>query len=475
MFTIAILGRPNVGKSTLFNRLVGRRQAIVHDQPGVTRDRLEGEGKLGHLRFRVIDTAGLDVGTEESLEGRLRAQTLAGLEEADLGLLLFDARAGLTPLDHDVARLLHRTKKPIVLLANKCEGRQAEVDASEAWALGLGEPVPISAEHGEGMADLFQVIAKHLPPESEPELEPAPEPQRQSARDAFLEDEPTDRSGPELGKDKPIKLVVVGRPNVGKSSLINRLIGDERLLTGPEPGLTRDSVALAWTHQGRSFELIDTAGLRRKARIEQRLERVSVSATVQALKFAHAALLVVDATQPLEVQDLTIADLVTREGRALVVVINKWDLIEEPREALTEIRLRLEERLAQVPGVEIVPLSARTGDGVGKLFPAVVRAVQRWNRRTTTAKLNRWLQAALEEHAPPQVGGRRLKIRFATQTASRPPTFILFQNLDPTDVPDHYLRYLSNSLRKALELPGVPLRLHVRRGENPYDRERDKG
>jgi GTP-binding protein len=469
LLTIAILGRPNVGKSTLFNRLVGRRQAIVHDQPGVTRDRLEGEGKLGHLRFRVIDTAGLDVGPEDSLEGRLRAQTLAGLEQADLGLFLFDARAGLTPLDHDVARLLHRTKKPIVLIANKCEGRQAEIDASEAWALGLGEPLPISAEHGEGLADLFQVIRAHLPKaEEEPEAAAETvEPPQPPAADAAAEvlDRP---SGPELGSDKAIKLVIVGRPNAGKSSLINRLIGDERLLTGPEPGLTRDSVALAWTHQGRSFELIDTAGLRRKARIEQRLERISVSATVQALKFAHAAVLVVDATQPLEVQDLTIADLVLREGRALVVAINKWDLIENPREILKEIRDRLEDKLAQAPGIEIVTLSARTGDGINKLLPAVVKTVQRWNRRTTTAKLNRWLQAALDEHQPPQVGGRRLKIRFITQTASRPPTFVLFQNLDPADVPDHYLRFLSNSLRKALELPGVPIRMHVRRGENPY-------
>jgi GTP-binding protein len=469
LLTIAILGRPNVGKSTLFNRLVGRRQAIVHDQPGVTRDRLEGEGKLGHLRFRVIDTAGLDVGPEDSLEGRLRAQTLAGLEQADLGLFLFDARAGLTPLDHDVARLLHRTKKPIVLIANKCEGRQAEIDASEAWALGLGEPLPISAEHGEGLADLFQVIRAHLPKaEEEPEAAAETvEPPQPPAADAAAEvlDRP---SGPELGSDKAIKLVIVGRPNAGKSSLINRLIGDERLLTGPEPGLTRDSVALAWTHQGRSFELIDTAGLRRKARIEQRLERISVSATVQALKFAHAAVLVVDATQPLEVQDLTIADLVLREGRALVVAINKWDLIENPREILKEIRDRLEDKLAKAPGIEIVTLSARTGDGINKLLPAVVKTVQRWNRRTTTAKLNRWLQAALDEHQPPQVGGRRLKIRFITQTASRPPTFVLFQNLDPADVPDHYLRFLSNSLRKALELPGVPIRMHVRRGENPY-------
>jgi GTP-binding protein len=469
LLTIAILGRPNVGKSTLFNRLVGRRQAIVHDQPGVTRDRLEGEGKLGHLRFRVIDTAGLDVGPEDSLEGRLRTQTLAGLEQADLGLFLFDARAGLTPLDHDVARLLHRTKKPIVLIANKCEGRQAEIDASEAWALGLGEPLPISAEHGEGLADLFQVIRAHLPKaEEEPEAAAETvEPPQPPAADAAAEvlDRP---SGPELGSDKAIKLVIVGRPNAGKSSLINRLIGDERLLTGPEPGLTRDSVALAWTHQGRSFELIDTAGLRRKARIEQRLERISVSATVQALKFAHAAVLVIDATQPLEVQDLTIADLVLREGRALVVAINKWDLIENPREILKEIRDRLEDKLAQAPGIEIVTLSARTGDGINKLLPAVVKTVQRWNRRTTTAKLNRWLQAALDEHQPPQVGGRRLKIRFITQTASRPPTFVLFQNLDPADVPDHYLRFLSNSLRKALELPGVPIRMHVRRGENPY-------
>jgi GTP-binding protein len=462
VFTIAILGRPNVGKSTLFNRLVGRRQAIVHDQPGVTRDRLEADGKLGHLRFKVIDTAGLDVGGEDTLEGRLRAQTLAGLDQADLGIFLIDARAGLTPLDHEVARLLHRTKKPIVLLANKCEGRQAEIDASEAWSLGLGQPIPISAEHGEGMSDLFDIIARHAPTEPE-EADEADEP--------LPEDVPDDQpAAPELGADKAIRLAIVGRPNVGKSSLVNRLIGDDRLLTGPEPGLTRDSVALSWTDRGRSFELIDTAGLRRKARIEERLERMSVSATVQALKFAHAAVLVVDATQPLEVQDLTIADLVTREGRAMVVAINKWDLIEDPAAALKEIRGRLEDKLAQLPGVEVVTLSARAGAGVDKLLPAVGRIVRRWNRRITTAKLNRWLQAALEEHQPPQIGKRRLKMRFITQTTSRPPTFVLFQNLEPADVPDHYVRFLSNSLRKAMDLAGVPIRIHLRRGENPYDK-----
>jgi len=467
VFTIAILGRPNVGKSTLFNRLVGRRQAIVHDLPGVTRDRLEGQGRIGHLRFRVIDTAGLDVGPDDSLEGRLRAQTLAGLEEADLGLFLFDARAGLTPLDHEVARLLQRTKKPIVVLANKCEGRQAESDAAEAWSLGLGEPLPISAEHGEGMADLFQVIQARLPEEADEEDQDDATPAPREPAELPAESP----AGPELGAGKPVKLVVIGRPNVGKSSLINRLVGDERMLTGPEPGLTRDSVTLPVTHQGRSFELIDTAGLRRKARIEQRLERISVSATVQALKFAHAAVLVVDATQPLEVQDLTIADLVLREGRALVVAINKWDLIETPKETLQAIRERLEDKLAQAPGLELVTISARTGQGIPKLLPTVLKTVQRWNRRITTAKLNRWLQDALAEHQPPQVGGRRLKIRFVTQTASRPPTFVLFQNLDPADVPDHYLRYLSNSLRRALDLPGVPLRLHARRGENPYARD----
>lgn len=466
MLTIAILGRPNVGKSTLFNRLVGRRQAIVHDQPGVTRDRLEAEGRIGHLRFKVVDTAGLDVGGEDTLEGRLRAQTLAGLDQADLGLFMIDARAGLTPLDYEVAEILRRTRKPIVVIANKSEGRQAEVDASEAWSLGMGEPILMSAEHGEGMADLFQVIARHIPDEAEPVEAPAAEPDEAET----LEDP---RRGPELGTDKAIRLVIVGRPNAGKSSLINRLIGDERLLTGPEPGLTRDSVQLTWTDRGRTFELIDTAGLRRKARIEERLERMSVSATVQALKFAHAAVLVVDATQPLEVQDLTIADLVTREGRAMVVAINKWDLVEDPASTLKDIRGRLEDKLAQLPGVEVVTLSARTGAGVDRLLPAVAKIVRRWNRRITTAKLNRWLQVALDEHQPPQIGKRRLKIRFMTQTASRPPTFVLFQNLDPDDVPDHYLRFLSNSLRKAMELEGVPIRIHVRRGENPYDRRSD--
>ena len=462
MFTIAILGRPNVGKSTLFNRLVGRRQAIVHNQPGVTRDRLEAEGKLGHLRFRVIDTAGLDAGTEESLEGRLRAQALAGLEQADLGLFLFDAKGGLTPLDQEVAVLLHRSKKPIVVLANKCEGRQAEVDAAEGWKLGLGEPIPISAEHGEGLADLFQIFRKYLT--SGPDND-----ENDNVEEKSFAVDPEGLQSSKLGLDKPIKLAIVGRPNVGKSSLVNRLVGDERMLTGPEPGLTRDAVTLSLQDANHAFELIDTAGLRRKSRIEQKLEQVSVSATLQALKYAHAAVLLIDATKPLEVQDLTIANLILREGRALVIAINKWDLVETPAEVLKSIRERLEDKLAQAPGISNVTLSARTGSGIHRLLPAVAKTVERWDRRVSTARLNRWLHAALEEHQPPQIAGRRLKIRFITQASSRPPTFVLFQNQEPSLVPDHYLRFLTNNLRRDLDLAGVPIRMHVRRGENPYE------
>jgi GTPase len=441
-FTIAIVGRPNVGKSTLFNRLVGRNQALVDATPGVTRDRIEGAARIGPVTFRAIDTAGVLEGDEQSLEGRLRRQTSSALAEADLAVMLIDAKSGLTALDRHVADWLRRQDKPVILVANKCEGLAAASFATEAWALGLGPPVPISAQQGEGMADLAEALIEattdHVPAE-EPGAQPP-----------------------------PLRLAVAGRPNVGKSSLINRLLQDERLLTGPEPGLTRDAVAIRWQWQGREIELVDTAGLRRKARIApDSLERMSGKAALGALRRAEIVLLLVDASAPLENQDLAIANLAVEAGRGLVVAANKWDLVPEPEVALRTLRERIETKLPQLKGVTFLPISVRTGKGLERLLPAVVRAHERWSRRVATGPLNRWLQEALEAHPPPIAKGRRVKIRYATQVTTRPPTFVLFVS-QADALSDAYLRYLANGLRTAFDLPGVPLRLTCRTGDNPY-------
>lgn len=446
--TVAILGRPNVGKSTLFNRLIGRRRAIVDDTPGVTRDRIEGVCRLGATEFRVLDTAGLEAAgadAEESLAARMREVALQGLALADVGLFVVDARAGVTPADEEVAGELRRQKKPILLVANKCEGRLGEVQAAEAWSLGLGEPLPVSAEHGDGIPDLLAALQPFLTSEA-----PAPE------------------ETAEPPPDRPLRLAVVGRPNAGKSSLINRLIAQDRLLTGPEPGLTRDSITVPLVWQGRQIDLVDTAGLRRKARVEARLEKLSTSATLQALKMADVVVLVVDATMALERQDLTIARLVLQEGRALVLALNKWDLVDDPNAIMAEVRYALERQLADLKGAPCVPLSALTGRHVEKLLPAVVEAHARWEKRVPTAALNRWLEAALERHPPPLVQGRRIKIRYATQAKGRPPTFVLFANKPAETLPESYRRYLATGLREAFDLWGVPIRFHVRQGKNPY-------
>jgi GTP-binding protein len=442
--TVAIVGRPNVGKSTLFNRLVGRRRALVDATPGVTRDRIEGPAGIGQLRFTAIDTAGLAEGPEASLEGRLRSQTEAALDEADLALFLIDAKAGLSALDRQVARWLRRESKPVILVANKCEGLAAESFASEAWALGLGVPVPISAQNGEGFAYLAQAI----------------EERRAASQDVETESE---RDG-----ERPLRLVVAGRPNVGKSSLINRLLADERLLTGPEPGLTRDAVSIAWQWQGRRIELVDTAGLRKRARVERGgLEELSSKAALTALRQADVVLLMVDASAPLEKQDLTIANRLLDAGRALVVAANKWDLVASPAGALTALRDRIETRLPQVKGVSCVPISVLRGEGIEKLLPAVVAADERWSRRIATGPLNRWLGEALEAHPPPLAKGRRIRIRYATQVDTRPPRIVLFVS-QAGALPDSYLRYLTNDLRGTFDLPGVPIRLTLRTGDNPY-------
>jgi GTPase len=443
--TIAIVGRPNVGKSTLFNRLIGRRQALVDPTPGVTRDRIRGAGRIGSLEFEAIDTAGLAEGPDASIEGRLRHQTGAALAEADLALMLIDAKAGLTALDRHFASWLRRQGKPVVLVANKCEGLAAASFASEAWALGLGVPVPISAQNGEGLADLAAAIEA-------------------TAGAIAAGDEATSEEGPE----PPLRLAVAGRPNVGKSSLINRLLEDERLLTGPEPGLTRDAVAIIWQWQGRRIELVDTAGLRRRARIEPGgLERLSSRAALAALRRADVVLLLVDGSAPLERQDLAIANRAIEAGRALVVAANKWDLVTAPGAALADLRERVETRLPQVKGVTCLPISVLTGKGLDRLLPAVIEAHRRWSTRVPTAALNRWLEVAVANHAPPMAKGRRVKIRYATQASTRPPTFVLFVS-QANALSDAYLRYLANGLRETFDLAGAPLRLVPRTGDNPY-------
>jgi len=473
MRTVAILGQPNVGKSTLFNRLVGRRRALVHDLPGVTRDRIEGRGRLYELRFRVIDTAGIELGApEESLPARLARLSLQGLEEADVGLFLIDARAGVTALDREIAALLRRQAKPILLLANKCEGRAGGSGLAEAFELGLGEPIAISAEHGEGLVELADALRPLLAePAGEAACEGEPLPADGAAPPPTAADEGADAAEEEAQRG-PLRLAVVGRPNVGKSSLINALLRSERLLTGPEPGLTRDAVRIAWEWQGRAVELVDTAGLRKKARIEAPLEKLSASATIRAIREADVVLLLLDAERPLEHQDATIAERAIEEGKALVLAVNKWDLVAEPQALLAELRARIAERLDEVKGIQPIPISAKTGRNLDRLLPAVVEAFRRWSRRVPTAKLNRWLQAMLEAHPPPMVEKKRVKLRYVTQVATRPPTFALFGNRPAEHLPQSYLRYLANGLRQAFDLEGTVLRFRVRSSENPYAEER---
>ncbi len=468
---VAIVGRPNVGKSTLFNRLVGKRLALVDDTPGVTRDRREGEAKLGDLTFTLVDTAGLEEADAASLEGRMRAQTERAIDDADVCLFVIDARAGLTPTDSAFANLMRRHGDKTVLIANKVEGRKGLDGAYESYELGLGEPVAISAEHGEGMGELFQALDEQferlgLPSDDDPTLDT-------DDADWLPEDENTPDIVDAPPRTHPLRVAIVGRPNAGKSTLVNHLIGENRLLTGPEAGITRDTISVDWVFDGRPFKLFDTAGMRRKAKVQDKLEKLSVADALHAVQFAECVVILMDAERPFEKQDLQIADLVAREGRALVFGLNKWDLIKRKDAFLKECEEELTRLLPQVRGAPLVPLSGLKGRGTDALFKAVLHMDDVWNRRVSTAALNRWLTAALSQHPPPAVAGRRLKLRYMTQVKARPPTFALFCSR-PDALPGSYSRYLINGLRDTFDLPGVPLRLNLRKGQNPYEAKAKK-
>ena len=445
--SLAILGRPNVGKSTLFNRLVGKPLAIVDDRPGVTRDRKEARGTIGDLAFRLIDTAGYE-DEKHGVEARMRAQTEAALAEAEIIIFLIDGREGVTALDERFAAIVRKAGKPVILAVNKCEGRRGEDGAVEAWSLGLGEPVPVSAAHGEGVSDLYARLAELCETDTDVEVDP----------DADLEDQED---------DAPLRLAVVGRPNVGKSTLVNALIGEERVITGPEAGLTRDAIAVEWEWDGRRVRLHDTAGLRKRGKVDDRLERMSAADTIRAINFAEIVLLLVDAERPFEKQDLTIADRVVEEGRGLVVLISKWDLVENKQAKLAEMREEFERLLPQVKGAPILPVSGLTERGLETIMPAVAALHADWSVKVKTRDLNDWLSEMIQRHPPPAVDGKRVKPRYIAQTKARPPTFVMMTSR-AAHLPESYKRYLINGLREAFELPGVPIRLIVKSQKNPY-------
>ena len=448
---VAIIGRPNVGKSTLFNRLAGKKLAIVDDRPGVTRDRRYAEGRLGDLDLLLIDTAGFEDVSDESLEARMRRQTELAIDEADVCLFVVDSREGVVPLDRIFADVLRRRDKPVVLIANKAEGKAGQSGVGEAFQLGFGEPIALSAEHGEGMSELYEALLPHEPEE-------APE----------TDVDVTDEDGGEIDLSKPIRIAVIGRPNAGKSTLINRLIGEDRLLTGPEAGITRDSISVDWNWEDRKVRLVDTAGLRKKAKVQEKLEKLSVADTIRAITFAEVVVLVMDAQGAFETQDLQLADLCEREGRAVVYCVAKWDLVENPSERLGELRETADRMLPQLRGAPLVALSSVTGRGLDRLMPAIFKAHKDWAAKIKTRDLNDWLAMAVQRHPPPAVDGKRIKPKYMAQIKSRPPTFVLFASR-AEHMPEQYRRYLVNSLRESFDLPGVPLRITAKSGANPYE------
>jgi GTP-binding protein len=457
-FTIAIIGRPNVGKSTLFNRLVGQKLALVDDEPGVTRDRREGEARLGDLEFTIIDTAGLDHGAKGSLTARMQEQTETAIGLADALMFVVDARAGLTPSDRAFADFARRANKPVVLVANKSEGKQGDAGAMEAYALGLGEPIQISAEHGEGLSELYDALRALMP-------EPV------NVGEEFDDDEIIE-SDEDIAK-RPIRVAIVGRPNAGKSTLINRLLGEERLLTSAEAGTTRDSISVETNWQGRDFRIFDTAGLRRRSRIEEKLEKLSVADALRAIRFAEVVVLMLDSQNKFEEQDLRIADLIEREGRALVIAVNKWDLMGGKANLVSSLRTEADHWLPQVKGVPVVAVSGLMGEGIDRLMGAIEQAYSVWNKRVPTASLNRWFEQAVDANPPPAVSGRRLKLNYITQSKARPPSFVLFCSRADA-VPQSYLRYLVNSLREYFEIPGTPVRITLREKANPFAHKRKR-
>jgi len=465
-FKLALVGRPNVGKSTLFNRLVGKRLALVDDQPGVTRDLREAEGRLGPLRFTVIDTAGLEAATDDSLQGRMRKLTERAVDYADVCLFMIDARAGVTPFDIELAEILRKRARHVIVAANKAEGKAGEAGFYDAFSLGLGTPVQLSAEHGEGLEDLLRLLeplAETLAEEVE-STDPLP------AIDNTVDE---DGNAVEFPEDRPIQIAVMGRPNAGKSTLINKILGEERLLTGPEAGITRDSIAVRTNWVGREFRIFDTAGMRKRAKIQDKLEKLSVSDGVRAVKFAEVVVVLLDVQIPFEQQDLRLADLAEREGRAVVIAVNKWDLEAEKSGKMMELRETFARLLPQLRGAPLVTISAATGQGLDRLHTAILKAHATWNTRISTARLNRWLMAAVEAHPPPAPAGRRIKLRYMTQAKTRPPTFVVFASI-PDKLPDSYERYLVNGLREAFDMPGTPIRLYFRSGNNPFEHKAGK-
>ena len=449
---VAIIGRPNVGKSTLFNRLVGKKLALVDDRPGVTRDRREGDAELLGLNFRIIDTAGFEEDDPQTLPGRMRAQTQAAVNSADVALFVIDARAGVVPLDEEIGRWLRGSKTPVILLANKAEGRAGESGVLEAFGLGFGDPIPFSAEHGEGLSELFSALLPHL--------------EREESADEEEEDE---------NPDAPLKLAIVGRPNAGKSTLVNRMLGEDRMITGPEAGITRDSISIDWTWRDseghdRQVRLIDTAGLRKKSKVEDKLERLSAADTRHAIDFAEVVVLLLDATRGLEAQDLRIADQIFSEGRAMIIALNKWDTVENGAPLYQGVRAALDEGFAQVKGVPLLTLSAATGKGIDTLLQVAFETRDAWSRRVPTGQLNRWFETAIERNPPPAPGGKRIKLRYVTQVKTRPPSFVIF-GTRVDELPESYRRYLVNGIRRELGFGAVPVRLTLRAPKNPFGKQ----